>query len=92
MTSTSTPQSATRWRSERPEERRPDALLAGERKPSGSAADETVQQAAPTPIYAALARQWSAEHRTVPGDFDQEWTTLVDYATWRRRQPRLPRQ
>ncbi|MBU7600703.1 hypothetical protein JGS22_024515 [Streptomyces sp. P38-E01] len=92
MTSTSTPQTATRWRSERPEERRADAPLAGERQASGSAAAETVQQTAPTPIYAALARQWSAEHRTVPGDFDQEWTTLVDYAAWRHRQPRVPRQ
>lgn len=74
MTSTSTPQPSIRRRSDHVTEHK---------------GDETVPQAASTPIYSALARQWAAERKAVPGDVDQEWAALADYATWRRRQPRV---
>ena len=83
MTSTSTPQPTIRWRSERPAH-----STVAEHGATEQQDEETVHQAAPTPIYTALARQWAAERKAVPGHFDQEWIALVDYATWRRRQPR----
>ncbi|MBB1254770.1 hypothetical protein [Streptomyces alkaliterrae] len=75
MTSTSTPQNLARRRHRQPA--------------NGPEHEETVHQTASTPIFTALARQWAAERRAVPGDVDDEWSSLVDYATWRRRQ-RLP--
>ncbi|MBB1243724.1 hypothetical protein GL263_09145 [Streptomyces durbertensis] len=76
MTSLSTPQNPARRRHRQPAD--------------GPEREETVHRIASTPIYTALARQWAAERRAVPGDVDDEWSSLVDYATWRRRQP-LPR-
>jgi hypothetical protein len=34
------------------------------------------------PLFAALAAQWRAEGRMVPGDRDREWVDTVVRKTW----------
>ena len=37
-----------------------------------------------TPLYEALAAEWAAAARMVPGDRDREWVDLVTRDIWSR--------
>ncbi|MCX5316046.1 hypothetical protein [Streptomyces sp. NBC_00154] len=45
--------------------------------PGTNRAEETVRPTGTEPIYTALAAEWAAAGRLIPGQRDHEWTRLT---------------
>ncbi|WP_228979576.1 hypothetical protein [Streptomyces sp. DH12] len=66
-------------------ERVPLAPQAGHGRAAATAAGPHRGGADAVPLFAALAREWRAQGRIVPGARDPEWDVLVRRPVWPRR-------